>query len=132
MYLLNNVFAIEVPHSASEIEICNYGLNDVLEYWYTSNGSALHEVTDLPPGNWQLICTTKECTEEQAKEIVGSSEWFFPVRHTRYIDYTKPYDQENKQRWSEGFGAALGSIVSLFESKGLDPNKNYVLIKKLP
>lgn len=85
----------------------------------------------LPPGNWQLICTTKECTEEQAKAVVGSSEWFFPERHIRYIDYGHPYGVDNKQAWNIGFGGPYDSFCSLLACRDLNPETNYVIIKKV-
>jgi hypothetical protein len=84
----------------------------------------------LPPGSWQIVCTSKEATEEQAAGIVDSSQWYFPVKHTRYVDYAFPFDREYKQRWSEGFGKATEALHSLLTSKGCDLNKNWLILKK--
>lgn len=88
------------------------------------------DAIDLPPGTWQIVCTSKEVTEEQAASIVNSSQWHFPVKHTRYVDYAYPFDREFKQRWSEGFGKATESLASLLASKGCDLNKTYLILKK--
>lgn len=115
--LTENLLAVEVPEGASNFEICNYGLNDALEYDYPQG----HEVSDLPPGNWQLLCTTKEATEEQAKGVVP----MIVVRNCDevYEDYITPGDHY--------YYEALTSLRSLLTSKGLDGNKNYVLLKKM-
>lgn len=84
----------------------------------------------LPPGDWQLISTSKGMTDELAIDVVDSSQWFFPVKHTRYVDYALSYDREYKQRWSEGFGTALESFRSLLTSKECHQEKNYVILKK--
>lgn len=131
IHLIGEMYCISIPDDAAEIEICNYGLNDAIEFTHKIDGIATYDCDDLPTGNWQLICTTKECIEEQAKRIVGSSEWFFPARHTRYIDYGHPYGSDNKQAWSIGFSGPRDSLRSLLVSKGCDSNKNYVIIKRV-
>lgn len=112
--LTENVFAVEVPEGASNFEICNYGLNDALEYDYPQG----HEVSDLPPGNWQLLCTTREASELQAACIVDSdgNGW-------------KDYDKTSITSCYP-FTSSCASLRSLLTSKGLDVNKNYVLLKK--
>jgi hypothetical protein len=88
------------------------------------------KIIDLPPGTWEIVCTSKNVTEEQASEIVDSSQWYFPVKHTRYVDYAFPFDREFKQRWSEGFGKAIDSLRSLLASKECDLNNNWLILKK--
>jgi hypothetical protein len=88
------------------------------------------DAVQLPPGTWEIVCTSKSATEEQAKEIVDSSQWYFPEKHTRYVDYAYPYDREFKQRWSEGFGKATESLNSLLTSKGCDLKFNWLILKK--
>jgi hypothetical protein len=88
------------------------------------------DAVDLPPGTWQIVCTSKEVTEEHAHSLVDSSTWHFPIKHTRYIDYAYPFDREFKQRWSEGFGTAKESLASLLTSKGSHLNKNWLILKK--
>jgi hypothetical protein len=125
IHLIGECYTVEVPEGAT-----GFFFDGRMSIGFYYEGEL--RFSHLPgPGNWQIICTTKECTEEQGKGIVHSSEWFFPVKHTRYVDYKYPYDRENKQRWSEGFGSALGSFVSLLETKGLNPETNYLIIKKV-
>ena len=92
-------------------------------------GEWMQHSVDLPPGSWQIVCLSKEVTEEVAKELVDSSQWYFPERHTRYVDYDHPFDREFKQRWSEGFATAKESFPSFLRSKGLDINNTLILKK---
>lgn len=135
-YLINGIYAVEVPEGMEAFKIDCIPEIDFYELDCYQLGEYDEPVQEksisLPAGNWQLICTTKEVTEEQAKGIVGNSEWFFPERHTRYIDYEQLVGPDNKQAWNAGFSNALLSLRSLLTSKNLDPNKNYILIKKLP
>jgi len=89
------------------------------------------DAVQLPPGQWQIACTSKEATEEQAAGIVDRSQWYFPVKHTRYVDYAYPFDREFKQKWGEGFGTAVESLRSLLTSKGCDLKKDYIILKKV-
>src|SRR5687767_11600004 len=72
----------------------------------------------LEPGHWQIICTTKDCTEEQAKEIVEE----YGTRQSKsvYVDYSK------ENIWIDG---AVSSLYSLLKSKGLN-GQNYIILKK--
>ncbi len=70
-----------------------------------------------------------ENPEEWCKEIVESSEWHFPERHTVYWDYTKPegkrhfISQEKAQVWNVGFSTAKESLISAIEGEG-----NYIIV----
>lgn len=129
--LTENVFAVEAPEYSKNYRLGkSERLKGKLFYNTTLDYFAAGQVIDLPPGSWQLLCTTREASEEQARVVVGSSEWYFPARHTRYIDYAHPVYENNKQAWAHGFGKAIESLNSLLTSKGLDLNKNYCLLKK--
>lgn len=77
------------------------------------------EAVDLPPGTWQIVCTSKEVTEEQAAGLVEEHRQRYNLR---YKDYTRGY------MWRE---TALLSLHSLLTSKGCDLNKTYLILKKL-
>lgn len=62
-------------------------------------------VIKLPEGNWQIICTTKEVTAMHAPALFG------------YAMLSDHYARE--------------TIKALLTAKGLDSEKNYVLIKKI-
>lgn len=119
--LTDKVYAVKVPDGAADIII----EDNRLRYFFLT----FEPMVDLPPGTWRLLFTTKTATEEDARKVVRSSDWHFPEKHYRYVDYKHPYDRENKQRRGEGYGTALESLHSLLRSKGLD-DKNYALIEK--
>jgi len=83
----------------------------------------------------QLISTTRDITEEQAKYIVEFEEFneFEPYITPHYFDYT----DTNKWEYTEdsgsviyGFKTAKDSLQSLIQSLGLDVNKNYLILLK--
>lgn len=145
IHLINEIYAVELtilgdqfkslrilePDKKWSVPYLKYSYRSIYHTKNFGRDFYCSEEEPLEVGNWQLICTTKECTQMEARYIIGCSEWFFPERHTRYIDYTQPYDAEGKQAWSVGFSDPLESLRSLLASKGLDVNKNYVLIKKV-
>lgn len=75
------------------------------------------------PGNWQLICTTKEVNDEEAKGIVERTH---PGGFGRSGEEFKNYLKASPLCFN-----SIDSLRSLLTSKGLDINKNYVLIKKV-
>lgn len=64
--LNNEIYAVKVPEGATNIEVCNYGLDDALEY----DHKGTHAVDDLPPGSYTFLFCTSEVTEEQAASVV--------------------------------------------------------------
>jgi len=131
--LINNHYAVEVPEGATEFGFINDSLACKLPtskpgryHWLHEADEQMHKIG----GEWEIVCTSKVATEEQAVKVIQWSEWYFPVKHTRYIDYTRPYDTALKQKWGDGFGTALESLNSLLTSKGCDVNKNYLIVKK--
>lgn len=138
-HLLDQVFAIEVPEGSINFtvdmgyliyKVPNYAnwctdaiLSDygrLSKYLETHSADKDYKTGGIPlPGNWQIICSSKECTEEQAKGVVEE----YSIRgHKRFEDYSIEF------MWQE---TALDSLRSLLTSKGLDPNKNYIILKKI-
>lgn len=74
----------------------------------------------LPPGSYEILFTTKDCTEENAKLVAESMSPY--ITGMIFKDYETGYFE---------FDAACPSLKSLLRSKNLDPAKNYLLIKKL-
>jgi len=131
--LINNHYAIEVPEGATDFGFLANCLCCKLpdskpgrNHWLSEADGFMHQ----KGGEWEVVCTSKEATEEKAAGIVYSSTWYFPEKHTRYVDYASPFDNEFKQKWSEGFGKATESLNSLLTSKGCDLNNNWLIIKK--
>lgn len=121
--LLPNIFAVEVPESLSQIElygtmdgvdeingivtILRQGQSPIFKTWHKS----------IPPGSYDILFTTKEATEDQAAQIVKREwdseyqQWFYLTETGLTLDYRE-------------------SLNFLLRSKGLNPDKNYLLIKK--
>lgn len=101
--ILPNVFAVEVPEGFDTD-------NDIPEKY-------MNEA--LPDGEFKLLFTTKDCTEEQAGELplANADEGF------GYKDY------EGK---SSGTFYANISLQPLLRSHGLSTDKNYLLLRKTP
>jgi hypothetical protein len=127
--LREQYWAVEVPSMAFGFDVNNYG-NDS-EYMYTldvedivdePNSDETLIVKPLPPGTWQIVCTSKEATEGQAESIVC-------CYGDQYIDYTAT-EQDWKEHEVNWFQSALPSLSSLLASKGCDINKNYLILKK--
>jgi hypothetical protein len=76
----------------------------------------------LPPGSWQIICTTKEVTVKQAATIVQM------FNNGVYRDYAlaefDPCDE-----YMSCFLDPIESLESLLKSKGCD-GPNYIILKK--
>lgn len=124
IHLLNNYHAAEVPEDISDPAL--HWLNDIQKLVFTS------EIQDplgcggdmirLPPGTWEIVCTSKGITRDHAHEIV---QWFEIAGQTGYRDYSFTDDLRYP------FIDPLNSFISLLASKGCDLNKTYLIIKKL-
>lgn len=109
--LTDIVYAVEVPSMAFGLMVNNYGNESELMYMLSMSDIADDDNTEetlitkmLPPGSWQLICTTRAATAMHAPELFG---------HAMISDH---YAKE--------------TVNSLLTSKGLYVSKNYVLLKK--
>ncbi len=118
--LRENIWAVEVPEGAKELHI-EVSLKGSPYIGYKFKDDELlneYQNINLPPGTWEIVCTSKEATEEQAASIVEE------VRlrgNIRYEDYTREY------MWQE---TAIDSLNSLLASNGCDLNKNWLILKK--
>jgi len=122
------ILAVEVPDTATEIEIRNYGVGrESFEYCYSVEGCAAYDVTDLHPGTWRYICTSKDVTRWQASEIVEVEELYINgnSQGLLYCNYFIPHDV------CEWYKDPFNSLNSLIASKGLDNSKQYALIEKM-
>lgn len=76
------------------------------------------DAVDLPPGTWQIVCTSKEATEERLIDTVRE----LPVGK-RFENYNGDYPV-----W---YHSRKESLNSLLKAKGCDLNKNYLILKKV-
>lgn len=137
IHLIDLIYAVEVPDNAEKFiidmgylifKVPNYAnwCNDsimadparLIKYVETHKAENDYKTGGMPlPGNWQFICTSKECSEEQAKNIVEDGEAGYKGYNTL---------EDNVLFWRE----AIDSLNSLLQSKGCDVNNNYAILKK--
>lgn len=78
----------------------------------------------LPPGSWQIICTTKMVRSDQAAEVV---EYIVSPMVRGYRDYEAVQSREVNEAV---VGHAIDSFRSLLRSVNLNPDNNYLILKK--
>lgn len=127
--LTENIIAIEVPEDAIDFSIGHIALEPAL--WFKQGENMSSRV--LSEGEFILIGVTPLSVRECAK-VVEKWDRYFPMKHTVYRNYLKPVEyssvkQSTEQGWSDCFGLPTESFDTLIESKGLDPNKKYAIIK---
>lgn len=114
-HLRAEFWAVEVPEDVHHFGIFN---GNVFHYCEAGMSVSTKKTRiNLPEGSWQIICTTKDCTEEQACEIVE-----------RDGDGFKDYD-ENNFHHDIPFSFARQSLQSMLVTKGLN-GQNYIILKK--
>lgn len=110
--ILPNIFAVEVSHIATNFEIRGSELRPQVRYEYFNKIRYI----PLPALAYEILFDTKNVTEEQAALVVERD----PV-YEAYKEYEKDGPWVNEK--------AFNSLQSLLRSKGLDPSKNYLLIR---
>lgn len=110
--LLPNAICGEVPKDTFRISIVGSSMR--IEY-----GWKKVKYISLPPGNWRILCTYPDCTEQEAAEVVE----YLDLSTRLYRDYDAP-------AFTHWFVKPNDSLTSLLRSKGLGPDKNYLIIKK--
>jgi hypothetical protein len=126
IHLIGDLFAVEVPEVAEgfEISIQDDGI-PCLTYWYKENLEPT--VICLTRGNWQIICTTKECTEEVAKSIVQVISNGKITGQPQYRRHDRDPVKDTPARcWTRDPRHALETLVAC---KGLDPDKSLIIKK---
>lgn len=111
--LPNSHYAMQVPETSSDYKIING--NTLIGLLYGGRSSR-NTMGRLPPGTWQIVCTTKDVTEEVAKEIVEDVGTWYHL----YLNY------ENED---ETFDLPVPAFHSLLRSLNL--NGHLLIIKKL-
>lgn len=132
--LRNNHYAVEVPNSSVKHHLSftgKYATSDDQSVFYKhADETELDEWTmlDLPPGTWQIVCTSKEATEEQAAGIVQVISNGKVSGRPQYRRYDRdPVKDMPARSWTRDARHALETLLT---SKGCDLNKNYLILKK--
>lgn len=122
--ILENIFAAEVPIGAKQLHI-DWNLKETNQYIaYKFKDDELaneYEIKTLPPGPYEILFTTKDCTEEQVMGLVAVKE------ANGYPIGFKDYGSDDN---SISFREAKDSLQSLLRSHGLSTDKNYLLVRK--
>lgn len=90
------------------------------EFWIVPVNCSM----DMPDGSWEYFCTWKDCTSEQAKQIVESRQVDYrrsDAQMTLYKDYTDEF---------KSYTSPMFSLGSLLRSKGCDTTKNWAILIK--
>src|ERR1044072_2153555 len=118
IHLINNYWAVEVPEYGHSFEIIKDECNDyIIAYkgkeWLKEDE---YHILNLPPGTWEIVCTSKEATEEQAAEVV---EYIVSDMLSGY----RFYGVTDKSVIEAIAYTPVSSLHSLLTSKGCDLNK---------
>lgn len=120
--LTEKVIAVEVPNDATAIEL-NEGVFLVFLSYKIGIESYL-KYLELKPNNHSLIGVTP-LSEEQWKEVVENK----PFDTVSDIGFMEVVIYKDYQYDCFDLSTATESGLSLLESKGLDINKKYAIIK---
>jgi hypothetical protein len=113
--LINDIWAVQVPGTAKYFRVdCvpQADLYQIICYKDSKNEDFPDEIVDfkyidIPSGQWEIVCTSKEATEDQAMAIVNIP---LPTAFGR---------------------SAHDWLNDLLTSKGFDLNKNFLLLKSI-
>lgn len=127
--LRDNYFAVQVPEGAHCIELEIDKDEDWYMLTYFENnddeesgfyGEPVQYDIEILPGQWQIVCTSKECTEGEASQIVEGVD--SEGRGMIYINYNNGmYVFKNPS----------SSLRTLLTSSGCDITNNYIILKKI-
>lgn len=108
IHLREQYWAVEVPEDFTMANI-----------WNNQVCSGELVLFPLPAGNWQIVCTSKEVTEEQAAGVVEQE-------GIGYKDYTAGPPENDYG----DFVLSSDSLDSLLTSKGCYLKLNWLILKK--
>lgn len=128
--LREQYWAVEVPEDAKDFAL--HHLGDIQKLVFTS---AIQDplgcggdMTILGPGTWEIICTSKEATEEQAACIVQVISNGKISGRPQYLRYDRdPVKDMPARSWTRDARHALETLLA---SKRCDLNKNWLILKK--
>lgn len=135
---LPDIYAVEVPEGTGGISIRS-GVESAVFFYDKFTKRRDKETINLPPGSYEILFQTKQATEEEWKPLVikdahySRSASFNPEyghyqtsgSRIYYKNYAEPGSifLENNN--------ALSSGNSLLRSNNLNPDNNYLLLKKI-
>jgi hypothetical protein len=114
IHLRENYYGIEIEKGSSDFRKDGNKYDSIITYY--CKGKLITYF--LPPGSWQIICLSGECSEEVAKGIVEPED-----------DGYKDYDFNNFHH-DIPFTYAKQSLESLLSAKGMN-EKNTLILKQL-
>ncbi len=115
-----NLLAIEVPGDAIRLRIGKTALTK--KFLYAAGGYDGYKFP-LPPGEWEILFTTGNMTEEDAKGVVGEEiRPDFNTGENVLAGFTR-YDGNGV------CDTALESFHSWLRANNYDTGKNYVILK---
>jgi len=127
-HLREKYWAVEVPEGAErfEVSIQDDGI-PCYTYWYKDNIDPT--VICLPPGTWEIVCTSKTVLEDQAASIVHVISNGNISGRPQYRRYDRdPVKDMPARSWTRD---ARHSLETLLASKGCNLNKTtYLILKK--
>ncbi len=119
--LLPKIFCWEIPDDIYKPHIQDGKIGDA---WADEE---FMPYETLPPGTYSILFASKEAGEEDWKGVVERvSGW----ENIIYYNYTAS-GRDYRDTVESAFHRATESGLSLLTSKGLDTNKNYLVIKQI-
>lgn len=115
--LLPGIYALEVPMDASDIQV--YGTVHRPGIAFAQVGFYFRRGWEMPPGNWSIICCSATATEEEAGKVIAFD--MYEDIGILAANYMNDGTGDCKTR--------LASLASLIRSRGLDPEKNWLILK---
>lgn len=106
---------IKLNHDTLAFEVPNDKVASIIEDGILKIGVSKNVTYLLPPGTWQIVCTSKEATYMQAAQVVEHYRGGFVNYHTEIK--------------APAFQTPFQSLNSLLLSRGCDINKNYLILK---
>ena len=119
MKTINEHLYLPVPVGSKDFRVeLNHVIYDCRKDVFDSRGVTF---TELPKGEWELVCLASEMTEEVAKGLVEKNKY----GHDGWKTYT---EKSGLMYWES---SALESFRSLMEANEMDLTKSdYVILKR--
>lgn len=128
--LIGEYSVVEIPEMDDIKDSVNYFFIGLDNKVYANCGQIDIPLSDLPPGNYELIGISDEITEEQTGKIVAGSFVCVHEDGNHFDEYFKDYEDQQQIVKSEySLQTAKESFQSLLISKGL--KGRYAILKTI-